>query len=106
MSWATIDFQNDPNLARSTDCYKPPLLAYVADRAEPSFRGGGWKILHANEAAQAVDIKRVSVVNELAQMAKRGTVEIDNLGDGDYRVRLTPAGQAIIDAGAVSAHRN
>lgn len=79
-----------------------PLMHLIARRETGTHVGNGWVRIVAERAAGLSGIKPGSVWSELQQMVKRGTLEAVNLGDHDYKVRITDAGWEMLIAEGIA----
>lgn len=76
---------------------RAPLMHIIARGETGVPVGDGWIRIVRERAASLAGIKPVSVKPELQQMVGRKTLELIDLGDGDYKVRITALGIAMLE---------
>lgn len=94
-----------PGAALATNCNgrRAPLMHLIALALIGVELPGGWRRIDRDKAAKASGIKPASVRSELTQMVTRKTLELNDLGEGDYNVRITEFGwQMLVEEGVVT----
>lgn len=102
MTWQ-IDpytYRSDPKPGEAplTNCNgrRAPLMHLIA-RGETGVQlPDGWRRVTRDNAAAKAGIKPASVRSELTQMVARGTLQLNDLGEGDYNVRITEKGYEML----------
>jgi hypothetical protein len=87
-----------PGEVPTTNCNgrHAPLMHLIARGETGVALPGGWRRIVRDKVAPLAGIKPASVRTELTQMVSRRTLELIDLGDGDYNVRITELGLAML----------
>ena len=89
------------DLKRSCNGRYASLMHLIATDQVGVKLADGWVRIVGDKAAAAAGIQPNSVRSELNQMVKRGTLELVDLRERDYNVRVTAAGWQMLAAEGV-----
>lgn len=79
-----------------------PLMHLIAKGLTGVALTDGWVRIVRDRVAPLAGIQPASVRSELSQMVKRGTLELIDLREGDYNVRITDLGwQMLAEEGVI-----